>query len=54
LFAPLYKWAGQYRQGDFTKGGNGFLPCERFEYAEKDINQTLNLLAEHKTLSNLD
>lgn len=54
LFGPLYEWAGQYRQGNFTKGGNGFLPFDRFEYAETDINQNLNSYSNRKALSKKD
>lgn len=41
LFAPLYDWAGKYRQGNFYKGNTTFLDCNRFNYAEEDIDHVL-------------
>lgn len=41
LFMPLYDWAGKYRSGNFYKGNTVFLYCNRFDYAEEDINHVL-------------
>lgn len=43
LFMPLYDWAGKYRHGNFYKGNTTFLDCDRFNYAEEDINHVLAL-----------
>lgn len=41
LFMSLYDWAGKYRSGNFYKGNTTFLDCNRFDYAEEDINHVL-------------
>lgn len=50
LFMPLYDWAGKYRTGNFYKGNTAFLDCNRFDYAEEDINHVLALQKEKDEL----
>lgn len=51
MFAPLYEWAGHYRKGDFRKGNTVFFPRERFDYAEKDIDEAIANLSKKGPLN---
>ncbi len=41
LFQDVYKWAGEIRQTDISKGGHWFHPYNRIEMAMEDVHKRL-------------
>lgn len=54
MFGQLYDWAGQYRPGNFQKNGFEFFDCNRFEFAEKNINSIMHKQPANKPLEATD
>lgn len=42
LFGKLYPWAGKLRTVNISKGGNSFLPADRFDTAGQALKETIS------------